>query len=86
MRRNLRTRSYTHLLLCEPRTYPHNVDHIPLHNTNIGEVATTQCIQLFALSLPLLLLLCQALVTNGADERRKARQINEWIKGYAWNV
>lgn len=53
-----------YLFLSETGPNTDHIDYIALNNTYIGEVTPTQSIKFLALSLPLFLLLSQALVTE----------------------
>lgn len=54
----------TYLFLGEPGADTNYIYYIALHDTHIGKVASAQRIKVLPLALPLLLLLCQALMAN----------------------
>lgn len=54
----------THLFLGKTRADADDVDHIPLDNSNVGEMPPAQSLQLLLFSVALLLLLRQALVAG----------------------
>ena len=53
-----------HLLLCESRSQPDDVYYIALHDAYIRKLTASKGIKLLSLTLPLFLLLRQALVTG----------------------
>jgi hypothetical protein len=54
----------TCLLLCEAGTKAHHINYIPLYHAHVGQVTPPKRIKFFAFALPLLFLLCEALVTT----------------------
>lgn len=55
----------TYLLFGETRTDAHNVNNVPLDDTDVRQMFTAKGFKLFPFAIPLLLLLSQALVANG---------------------
>lgn len=71
----------THLLLGKPRPDADDVHDVALHDPHVGEVLAPERIQLLAFSLPLLLLLSEALMTARARRRRRRHLVSGGGRG-----